>query len=428
MERSILHCIQNEGLRYMEYVIAQRAIPHMMDGFKPVHRYIMYSALQGGNGFQKVASVGGSVSIYGYHHGEGSAEDAGSLLAAHWCNNVPLFDRDGFFGSRLVRRPGDARYIKMRVSSLFKAIYQDEDLAPVHTDPEHVPPEHYLPIIPMVLINGFSGIAKAYATNIPPHCPVSVIKGCIAYLKDKDFSLELKYPDFRGTVKDNVIYGKYELQGKTKLIITEIPPRHDREKYIAILDALEEKGNIVSYVDQSKEQFKYVVTLKREYANSLNDEKILKDFKLTENVNPNVNVIYKGSLRSYATPEDLLKDFVNVRLDFYQKRIDKRIEEIEASLALATAKTFFIDRMIAKPDALKGLTRDKATDFIRTWAGCENHAETLVQMNIYHLTTDEREKLIADVEKYQKQLDYWKATTPKIEYLNDLDVLAKKLK
>lgn len=428
MERSILHCIQNEGLRYMQYVIAQRAIPHMMDGFKPVHRYIMYSALQGGNGFQKVASIGGSVSTYGYHHGEGSAEDAGSLMAAHWCNNVPLFDRDGFFGSRLVRRPGDARYIKMRVSSLFKAIYQDEDLAPVHADPEHIPPEHYLPIIPMVLINGFSGIAKAYATNIPPYCPVSVLKGCISYLNDKDFSLELKYPDYRGTVKDGVIYGKYELQGKTKLVITEVPPRFDREKYIALLDAMEEKGYITSYLGQCKEEFKFTVNLKREYANSLNEEKILKDFKLTENVNPNINVIYGGFLRSYETPEDLLKDFVNIRLEFYQKRIDKRISEIEEYLSLATAKTFFIDYMIAKPDALKGLTRDKAVALIRSWDGCEAHAETLVQMNIYHLTTDERQKLLEDVEKYKKLLDYWKNTTPKIEYLNDLDVLQKKLK
>lgn len=428
MERSILNCIQVEGLKYMKYTIAQRAIPHLMDGFKPVHRYFVYSAIKGGSGFQKVASIGGAVSSYGYHHGEGSAEDAGSLMAGAWCNNLPLFDRDGFFGSRLVRKPGEPRYIKMKLSSVFRAIYQDDDLTPVHADPEHIPPEHYLPIIPMVLVNGFTGIAKAYATNIPPHSVESVISGCINYLKDKDFSLKVQYPDFRGTVEGTVIYGKYELQGKTKLVITEIPPRFDREKYTEVLNKLDEKGYIVKVDDKSKEEFKFIITLKREYANTLNHEKILNDFKLTENVNANLNVIYNQSLRSYLTAEDMLKDFVNIRIDYYQKRIDKRIEEIEVALALSRAKILFVDYMISTPDALKGLTRAQAIKKIQTVAGCDKHAETLVQMNIYHLTTDERDKLIAEIKELEEQLNHWKTTTPKTEYLSDLVSLNKKIK
>lgn len=428
MERSIKDVIQVEGLDFALYTIYSRAIPHLIDGFKPVHRYFIHSAMQGGNEFKKVASIAGAVAIYGYHHGEASVEDALSLMAAHWCNNVPLFDRDGFFGSRLVKKPGEARYIKCKLSAAFKAIYMDNGLTQAHEDPEHLPPAFYLPIIPMVLVNGFSGIAKAYATNIPPYDPISVLNGCIGYLNGKDFKLDLKYPHFKGDIKDGTLYGTYELQGKTKLIITEIPVKWDRVKYIAILEKLKEKEIVVSYKDQSKTDFRYEITLKREYANGLTHEKILKDFSLTENANPNINVIYNGKLCSYATPEDLLKDFVNVRLEYYQKRIDKRIQELEIQFALASAKVCFIDHMLAKPDALKGLTRGAATDLIRTWDGCEKHAETLVQMNIYHLTTDERDKLIAEVEEIKKKLDYWKNTTPKIEYLNDLNVLAKKLK
>lgn len=428
MERSIKDVVQVEGLTFALYTIYSRAIPHLVDGFKPVHRFFIHSAMQGGTGFQKVASIAGGVAMYGYHHGETSVEEALSLMAAHWCNNIPLFDRDGFFGSRLVKKPGAPRYIKCKLSPIFKAIYMDGDLTPVHEDPEHVPPAYYLPIIPMVLVNGFSGIAKAYATNIPPHDPKSVVNGCIAYLNDKDFTLDLKYPYFKGEITDGTIYGTYELQGKTKLVITEIPVKYDRVKYIAILDKMEEKGVIVSYKDLSKEDFRYEVTLKREYANGLTREKILKDFGLIENSNPNINVIFEGKLYSYERPETLLKDFVDIRMNVYQQRINKRIQETKEALDKALAKVAFIAQMVESSDSLRGLSRSEAVKFVSTWIGCENHAEMLVAMNIYHLTTDESKKLEDEAEELRKQLKYWEETTPKIEYLNDLKELSKKLK
>lgn len=428
MERSIKDVIQKEGLDYALYTIYSRAIPHMVDGFKPVHRFFIHSAMKGGTGFQKVASIAGAVALYGYHHGETSVEEALSLMAAHWCNNVPLFERDGFFGSRLVKKPGAPRYIKCKLSPVFKAIYMDDDLMPVHEDPEHTPPAHYLPIIPMVLINGFMGIAKAYATNIPSYDPKSVVDGCIKHLNDKEFSLDYLYPFFDGDIKDGALYGKFELQGKTKLVITEIPVKYDRVKYIALLNKLEERGYIVSYHDLSKTSFRYEITLKREYANDLTHEKILKDFGLVENINPNINVVFDGKLLSYDKPEDLLKDFVKYRLTIYRQRIDKRIRDAEEALGKALAKIDFIDQMIAQPDALHGLSRSEAVKLVSTWTGCENYAEILVAMNLYHLTTDEQQKLKDEADSIRKQLEYWENTTTKVEYLKDLADLQKKLK
>lgn len=204
--------------------------------------------------------------------------------------------------------------------------------------------------------------------------------------------------------------------------------KYDRVKYIAILDKLEEKGVIVSYKDLSKEDFRYEVTLKREYANGLTREKILKDFGLIENSNPNINVIFEGKLYSYERPETLLKDFVDIRMNVYQQRINKRIQETKEALDKALAKVAFIAQMVESPDSLRGLSRSEAVKFVSTWIGCENHAEMLVAMNIYHLTTDERKKLEDEAEELRKQLKYWEETTPKIEYLNDLKELSKKLK
>lgn len=124
----------------------------------------------------------------------------------------------------------------------------------------------------------------------------------------------------------------------------------------------------------------------------------------------------------------MLKDFVDIRIGVYQQRIDKRIQETKEALDKALAKVDFIDQMIAQPDALKGLSRSEAVKLVSTWTGCENHAEILVAMNIYHLTTDERQKLEDEANELRKQLKYWEETTPKTEYLNDLKELSKKLK
>lgn len=426
MKRTTLDLIQNEGLRYALYVIMQRAIPNMVDGFKPVHRFFVHSAMKArGDDFKKVASIGGNVAEYGYHHGEESANDAGSALCATWCNNVNLLNGRGFFGSRLVRKPSEARYIYCKLSPEFKKIYQDNDLVPVHDDPEHEPPSYYLPIIPTVLLNGISGIAKAYATNIPSHSLQSLTEGCMAYLKDKPFKLDVQIPAFKGTVQDGVITGLYDMQGKTKLHITEIPPRFDRVGYLEVLNKLKEKGIIVSYNDLSKDDFEYEIVLKREYANSAKHERILKDFKLTENTNPNINVIHEGKLEHFDTAEDLLKAFVDFRLGVYQQRIDKKIRETEEAVSRANARAAFIKHMTENPDSLKGLTRKQAIELISSWEGCSHHAETLVQMNIYHLTTDEIEKLLADLVILIKDLNHWKTTTPDAEYMLDLKDLLK---
>ncbi|QPI17963.1 DNA topoisomerase subunit [Pectobacterium phage POP12] len=424
--RTISDVIHKEGLVYALYTIEQRAIPNMIDGLKPVHRFFVYSANHGSNEFRKVAAVGGSVAEFGYHHGETSANEAGSILCAKWANNINLVDGRGFFGSRLVKSPSSPRYIYCKTSEMFNHIYQDMDLIPEHPDEEHEPPKHYLPIIPVVLMNGVYGIAKAYATNIPPHDPKSIVNACIQYLKGKDFSLEYKYPLFRGTIENGAMHGLYELHGKTKLIINEIPYKFNREKYNELLIDLEAKGYIVSYIDDSKEDFKYIVTLKREYAAKLTHEKIMKDFRLVENINPNINVILDGNLIHFDTPDDLLKRFVDYRLTVYQQRIDKKRVVIDQQLKKAKSKIIFIQRMIDQPDSLKGLTKKKAIELIDSWEGCEE-PEYLVSMNIYHLTTDELEKLHQDVKKLEKELEYWKDATPSKVYLSDLTTLLKKM-
>lgn len=117
--RGLKSIIDNEALAYAMYTVENRAIPNMIDGLKPVQRFVVARALELGKGnrdkFHKLASIAGGVADLGYHHGEGSAQDAGALMANTWNNNYPILDGQGNFGSRLVQEAAASRYIFARV-------------------------------------------------------------------------------------------------------------------------------------------------------------------------------------------------------------------------------------------------------------------------------------------------------------------------
>lgn len=431
--------INTEGLEYAVYTVENRAIPSMIDGLKPVQRFFLYSALQTANGkFNKVASIGGRVSELGYHHGEASACEAGILMTANYCNNIPLLDGDGAFGSRFIRQAAASRYIFAKISENFNKIYKDINLSPVHEDPEHVPPKYYLPLIPFVLINGAKGIATGFATNILPYDYESVKNNVIEYIKTGNITInpKVKFYDFKGdispytkevnnkVVKGVILSGIYKLSGFT-LTITELPYNTEREEYITLLDKLEEQGKIVSYSEEiSSSKVNIIIKLKRDFL-STNDEqnhqKILKEFKLQESVAENITVLDQNNkLKVYENANDLIKDFVDFRMPFIQKRIDENIRIENEKYKLASAKIIFIKKIINKEIVLDKLSRKDSLKLIESYNELKDYSEDLISMKLYHLTIDEVKKLEKQQEDIKKSLDYWKNTTAKKEYLNDL--------
>ena len=174
---------KNEWLDFAMYTVEARAIPNMIDGLKPVQRFYLYSSIKNSKkDFKKVSAVSGIISDYGYNHGEQSAAGAGQLMAATWNNNVTLVEGRGSFGTRLIQEAGAPRYVYTRLSENFDKYIKDINLAPEHGDPEHEPPAFYVPIIPLVLVNGTKGIATGFATHILPRDPVDLITACQQYL------------------------------------------------------------------------------------------------------------------------------------------------------------------------------------------------------------------------------------------------------
>ena len=423
-DRSLKSIVDKEALTFAKYSVEERAIPNHIDGLKPVHRFFLYSVMQSASTkFNKVAAIGGRVSELGYHHGETSAADSGALMASTWSNNLPIVEGDGNFGSRMVQEASAARYVFARLHENFNKYFKDTNLAPVHPDPEHLPPMFYLPTIPYVLVNGSFGIATGFRTDIPPHSVDSVVECVKEYITHGDCKEPLiQFPDFKGDIFQNdeecYMVGKYELIGKTKLLIKEIPYAYDREKYVMILDDLVDRDIIVRYEDLcGEDDFDFEVILKRDF----NPAKIVDVFKLKQNIPRNLVVItHDRKVKVYASTKDMLKDFVDFRMPFYDTRIQNELAKAEDALRLAEAKVVFIEAVLSGEIDLKGKTRLQAIKAIESNEKLVDFSDNLIKMNIYHLTTDEIKKLKQDITRIKKDVKYWKSTDSRKEYLNDL--------
>lgn len=432
-DRSLESIYENEALAYAMYTVENRAIPNMIDGLKPVQRFVMYRALLAARGdkakFHKVASIAGGVSDAGYHHGEGSAQNACALMANTWNNNTPLLDGEGNFGSRLIQEGAAARYVFARVSQNWWNIYKDSEYAPAHEDEEHKPPAYYLPLVPTVLSNGISGIATGYATSILPHSLASITKATMQAVQGKKISEPIvQFPAWHGVIVENeegqFAEGTFERTGKTKLRITEIPPKFDRAKYVKILDALVDKGWITYEDDSGKNRFFFDVTLRKEFTQRDDDEVIMKEFKLRQKISQNIVVINgHGKLVEYEKASDLVKDFVEFRLPYVQARIDNKLAEAKATYMLATAKARFIARVLKNEIIISGRKKADVMADIESYDELKPYADKLISMNLYHITAEEARKLVEEAKAAREQQEYWLNTTAEVEYVNDLKAI-----
>ena len=436
-EYPISSVAKNEWLSFAMYTVESRAIPNMIDGLKPVQRFYLYSSiLNSKNDFKKVSAVAGIISDYGYNHGEASAAGAGQLMAAEWNNNVCLVEGRGSFGTRLVQEAGAARYVYTRLHQNFKKYIRDLDLSPQHSDPEHEPPMFYLPVIPLVLTNGTKGIATGFATNILPRSADSLSRACREYVTYGNISkrLPVSFPDFKGTVNYDetddkyTVLGCFEKKSKTVLEITEVPYGFDREGYVKVLDKLEEDGDIVSYEDLcDKSGFKFEVKLKQNTSSTWNNTKIISKFKLSKPLTENLTVInHEGKLREYKDERLLIKDFCDYRMGVLQQRIDLRKKEAEEEMRWLNVKMQFIQAVLDNHIEFKDRKKaDVAEQIYKQTDAARNldDVDRCLRINILSLTQEMVKALEKEIKEAEKDLKFWKKTSPSKQFITDLDEL-----
>ena len=361
VEKTISEFLSSEYKEFAMYVIEGRAIPSVIDGFKPTQRKIIHISNQtwktGSEKTLKVFQLSGKVaSDCYYHHGDASLSNAIITMAQRFKNNAPLLEEDGQFGSLRSPQAGAPRYIGTKLSENFKLIYKDFELLEYKEEEgESIEPKYFLPIVPAVLLNGSSGIAVGFASNVLNRDIKSIIDACVKVLAGKEpGEVKPSLNGFNGEFiqdKENnkrwIIRGKYDRVNTTTVKITELPPSMTYEKYEDILDKLVDDKVIVTYDDNCKDNIDYTIKFTRSDLEKLDEEKLIKLLKLEESSTEIFSTLDEfGKLMIFENTSDIIKYFVDFRLKYYHKRKQFLLDKLNRELKILSNRGRFIKAII----------------------------------------------------------------------------------
>lgn len=331
--------IKDTSREYSIYVCQSRGIPSVSDGLKDAQRKALFVMKTINDKIKTISLAGRMISENIYLHGDAAAADTVSLMAAPYCNNVPFLAGIGAFGTRIGPTDwGAPRYTYVKKNSHTDGlIYQDYDIVPLkeNYDGSVQEPKHFLPLIPLVLLNGVSGIAVGWSTEILPRSLSNLIDATLAAIDGKKKLPELLpcYEYLHTTVRgigDNAyeFVGKAEIDGST-VIVTELPPDLSLEKFKARLNKMEDEEQIQTYIDRSTKDIKVEVRFKRGTINGWTVDKAIDFLKLRSKTTERLVVLdWDGNnIKQYENAEKLIRDFVEWRLGFYTVRFNKLISD-----------------------------------------------------------------------------------------------------
>ena len=369
--------IDKELIHFSDYD-CKRSIPSLVDGLKPSLRKIIYSCFKRNLKKEiKVSQLAGYVSENSaYHHGEQSLYDSIIGLAQNFVgsNNVELLEPKGQFGTRLENGKDSAspRYIFTHLSELAFHIFNMLDnplLTYNEDDGMKIEPIWYIPIVPVILINGTEGIGTGFSTKVPCHDPEIIVKNLHHLMNDEEMEpMKPWYRGFQGKIKFKNIndygiqqfinYGNYKLIDDTTVHITELPIGKSTEDYKTFLESLlydkdnSSKQCLVDFINYSTEKVvKIILKFKKEVLKDLiMNNKFETIFKLTDSKYTNYTNMHlynnKEVITKYDSVEDILKEFYHLRLIYYVKRKEHVLRMLQKELDIFTAKIRFIGGFI----------------------------------------------------------------------------------
>lgn len=431
---------------YIDYsmsVIVSRALPDVRDGFKPVHRRILYGMMELGNTsdkpYKKSARIVGEV-LGKYHpHGDFSVYLAMVRMAQEWAMRYPLVDGQGNFGSIDGDSPAAMRYTEARLNKLGEAMMDDLYKETVDFDPNFdntlVEPKVMPTRIPNLLVNGASGIAVGMATNMPPHNLSEVIDACDAYIDNPEITVEelmeyVKAPDFptggyiygisgvreayltgRGRV---VMRAKAEIEtGQThdKIVITEIPYNVNKAeliKYIADLVNDKKIDGITNANDESdRDGMRIVIDVKRDANANVVLNKLYKMTALQSSFGVNNVALVHGRPKTLNL-RDLIKYFV-------EHRHEVVIRRTQFELRKAQERAHILEGLIIASDNIEEVIRiiraaktpnEAISGLMERFNLTEVQSRAIVEMRLRQLTGLMQDQLHAEYNEIMKQIAY----------------------
>lgn len=422
----------------------QRSIPNLIDGLKPSNRKILYTCLKhnfylknDGKGEIKVITLTGKVmEDAAYHHGDASLQSTITSMAQEFVGsgNFNLLYPSGQFGSRNQggKDAASARYISTYLKDYVKILFNDSDnelLEYEEDDGKQIEPKYYVPIIPLILLNGSVGIGTGWSTDIPCFNPKDVIDNIKLLLKDEEIKeMTPWYRYFKGTITK--IEGKYAWESKgifnrlsNKIIeVNEIPVGMWKEDFMNNLKELELSGIIDTFTMHSKKDGDDI-NYKIYFNEDITDSEINKILKLEKTIQGSNMVAFDENcvIQKYGSAEDILWDFYKCRLKFYVKRREYLIKKIEKKIEKIGEKVRYVNMIVndelivfkKKKEVLKNELIE--LKFI--------NIKDLLDMTVYHFTEEEIDKLNNDLNKLKEEYESLKNKSHKDIWYEDLEKL-----
>lgn len=434
---------------YIDYsmsVIVSRALPDVRDGFKPVHRRVLFGMHELGTfsnrPYKKSARIVGEV-LGKYHpHGDSSVYFTMVRMAQHWSLRYPMVDGQGNFGSVDGDSPAAMRYTEARMSKISEETLADLDKNTVDFQPnfdESLSEPTVLPTkIPQLLVNGASGIAVGMATNMPPHNLSDVIDATIAYVDDNEIEMEklieiVKAPDFptggiiygyQG-VKDAyetgkgriVIRGKAHIEnegGREKIVVTEIPYMVNRAEMIQkTADLVNEKKieGISNVNDESdREGMRVVYDLKRDAMSNVVLNKLYKYTQLQTSFSVNSIALVHGRPK-ILNLKDLIKHFIEHRHEVVTRRTQYELEQAEKRAHILEGLIIASDNIDEVIAIIRGSStpEEARNKLMEKFELSDVQSRAIVEMRLRQLTGLEQDKLRKEYEEIMAQIEELKA-------------------
>lgn len=438
----------------------ERSIPSLMDGLKPGQRKVLFTCFKRNDKREvKVAQLAGSVGEHSaYHHGEQSLMQTIIGLAQNFVgsNNINLLQPLGQFGTRLQggKDHASARYIFTMLSPLARKLFpvlDDPLLNHLYDDNLKVEPEYYVPIIPMVLVNGAEGIGTGWSTKVPNYNPRDIVKN----IKRKIEGQEIKpmkpwFKGFRGEIHQ-VEAARYVVSGEmaelesNKIEITELPIRtwtqSYKEQVLEVMSTGTEKTPqfITDYKEYHTDAtVRFVVTMPENNLRKAESEGLHKAMKLQTTFTTTSMVLFdsKGCLRRYESAEEILDEFYQVRLDHYNKRKTYLLGMLEAESEKLKNQARFIQEKIDGDIKIENKKRKVfmqtleergyKSDPVKKWRRANNIEPEKKKRSDDDEEEGERSDEEEKVEKFDKDYDYLMDMPMKSMLLEKKEELLKK--
>lgn len=461
---TISNFINGELIKF-SHADCARSIPSGIDGMKESQRKILYAVkkrnLKYSGKSLKVAQLAGYTAEHSnYHHGEKNLFDTIIGMANEFpgTNNIPLLYRDGMFGTRLegADDAADGRYIFTKMDALTEVIFRDEDeplLTQVNDDGDLVQPEYYVPILPMILINGCTaGIGTGWSCKVPCYNPLDMIEAIKIWLNN-DGEVLVKDPDepnstvsmfpqytpwyrgFKGDIEkstDNrfVTYGIVSDGKRGTVEVSELPIGMWTSKFADFCDDLKSDKKLKKVSNYSSPKDVQFVLVEEDGFHCDLDTMKLHSYLYTSNM---VMFNEKEQLKKYDIIDEILDNFCEIRFEYYIKRKRYQIETLEAELRFLGNKERFVREVINEE---LNIMNEKESDIINELKqrGYDEDPKKdpdvggydyLLRMQVRTFTADKVKQLKNDIASTQEKLEGIRAKTEKDMWLQELEEFEK---